>query len=188
MVTAKDGYASNDSIETKDVSTAFLQSDPLPDGIIKYILNMGDDTETLNVEDDSNAEDGCASDDSMPSLLSGSDSDDDYWDRCAESEGDDECVIANALEAEGSDDSDFEVDKGVSVDIPEFKATTPGRTATATPPRFDAAALKPFEVMFADEKPYDTLQRGGHKTSFVLIDVASLAWFKVDEVSKTQHG
>ena len=134
------------------------------------------------------ATDGYASDDSMLSLLSGSDSDDDYWDRSAESEGDDECVIANALEAEGSDDSDLEVDEGVSVDIPEFKATTPGRTATATPPRFDAAALKPFEVMFADEKPYDTLQRGGHKTSFVLIDVASSAWFKVDEVSKTQHG
>ena len=56
MVTAKDGHAS-DSMP-KDVSTAFLQSDPLPDGMIKYSLNVADNTETLNVEDDSNAEDG----------------------------------------------------------------------------------------------------------------------------------
>ena len=42
--------------------------------------------------------------------------------------------------------------------------------------------------MFADEKSYDVPQRSGYTTSFILLDLASDAWFKVDETSKTEHG
>ena len=70
----------------------------------------------------------------------------------------------------------------------EFTAPVAGRCAEARPPRFDVPTLKPWEVMFADEKPYDVTQRGGYKTSFVLLEMASDAWFKVDETTKVQHG
>ena len=42
--------------------------------------------------------------------------------------------------------------------------------------------------MFADEKSYDVPQRSVYTTSFILLDLASDAWFKVDETSKTEHG
>ena len=50
------------------------------------------------------------------------------------------------------------------------------------------AELRPFEVMFADEKEYDCLQRGGVKTTLMIYDMASDGWFIFDEYRKTDHG
>ena len=94
-----------------------------------------------------------------------------------------------AHEAEDSEDEDFHAAEGVYTDS-DFKyvAPVPGRSMEAKPPRFDVPALRPFEVMFADEKAYDVIQRGGWKTSLMLLDLASDAWFKEDETTKTAHG
>ena len=42
--------------------------------------------------------------------------------------------------------------------------------------------------MFADEKEFPTPQCGGTKTSFILLEMASDAWFFKAETSKAQHG
>ena len=42
--------------------------------------------------------------------------------------------------------------------------------------------------MFADEKEFPTPQRGGTKTSFILLEMKSDAWFFKAETSKTEHG
>ena len=63
-----------------------------------------------------------------------------------------------------------------------------GKTAEARPPRFDVEKLRPWEVMFADEKEYDRPQRGGYTTTLMILDLASDAWFKYDQTSKVQHG
>ena len=91
-----------------------------------------------------------------------------------------------------SEESDYEKDEesGADKTIPfEWRATVEGRsnTARARAPRFDVPNLKPFQIMFVDEKSYDCPQRGGWTTSLIFVDMASDAWFKVDETSKTQH-
>jgi hypothetical protein len=112
-------------------------------------------------------------------------------DTSSDSESEDDIIIATAGEAENSDDSDYDEAEPDSVDSKpdsDFKAKTPGKTAVGKPPRFNVPSLKPFEVMFCDEKAYPTVQRGGWNSSFILLDMASDAWFKQDESSKTQHG
>ena len=42
--------------------------------------------------------------------------------------------------------------------------------------------------MFADETEFPTPQRGGTKTSFILLEMASDGWCFKAETSKTQHG
>ena len=100
-------------------------------------------------------------------------------------------VTASAAKAENSDSDEYDTAEPDSVDPDpklKYKADTPGKTAISRPPRFDVPGLKPFEVMFCDEKDYPTTQRGGWTTSFILLDLASDAWFKVDENTKTAHG
>ena len=41
--------------------------------------------------------------------------------------------------------------------------------------------------MFADEKEFDSIQRGGYKTSFMLLELKSDGWFFRKEFRKTQH-
>jgi hypothetical protein len=86
-------------------------------------------------------------------------------------------------------ESDFEMEEAAH-EMPEYKfvAQVAGRTTEASVPRFDIDLIKPFEIMFADEKAYDSPQRGGWTTSFVMVDLKSDAWFKIDETAKTQHG
>ena len=100
-------------------------------------------------------------------------------------------VVATAAKAENSDSDEYDTAEPDSVDPDpklKFKADTPGKTAVSKPPRFDVPGLKPFEVIFCDEKDYSTTQRGGWTTSFILLDLASDAWFKVDENTKIAHG
>ena len=100
-------------------------------------------------------------------------------------------------EGDGFDDEPFYEDEDHQAEtndyeelrtITELKASREGLTADQSVPRFNIEALRPFEVMFADEKEYDVAQRSGYTTSFVLLDLASDAWFKIDETSKKEHG
>ena len=54
-------------------------------------------------------------------------------------------------------------------------------------PRFDIDTLRPFEVMFVDNKDYEQPVHGGHQTTLILYDVKSTAKFKVDLFKKTEH-
>ena len=121
----------------------------------------------------------------MPYLVSDSDSLSDLDSSDDDSE-DGEWLI-NELRAEELEDSDYD-DEEVDLTGTPFTAAAPGRTAESKPPRFDVQNLRPWEVMFADEKSYETTQRGGYTTAFILLEMASDGWFKRDEVSKTQHG
>ena len=85
-------------------------------------------------------------------------------------------------------DSEDEVQPENEEHYEEFVAPERGRSSESKPPRFEVEKLRPFEVMFADEKSYSEPQRSGWTTSLMVLDLASDAWFKVDETSKTQHG
>ena len=54
-------------------------------------------------------------------------------------------------------------------------------------PRFDLETLRPFEVMFADNKDYPA-EAELSCTAFVLVDVKSNARFKMDVPRKTFNG
>jgi len=54
--------------------------------------------------------------------------------------------------------------------------------------RYDVSKLKPFEVMYVDNKNYPCTVRGGKLTAFVLVDLKTLAIFKIDVTSKAFNG
>ena len=54
--------------------------------------------------------------------------------------------------------------------------------------RYDVSSIKPFEVMYVDNKSYPCTVRGGKLTAFVLVDLKTLAIFKIDVTSKTLNG
>ena len=71
----------------------------------------------------------------------------------------------------------------------QYVSPVAGRALGAVPvPRFDLAKLRPFEVMFVDNKDYEQAVRGGRQTTFILYDVCSTAKFKVDIFKKTENG
>ena len=85
----------------------------------------------------------------------------------------------------GFDDSDDEgAPDGSSIqDYEEVEYTTevPGRSLGEQPiPRYDLSKLRPFEIMFADNKDYPVTVRGDKQTAFVLICYKSQAKFKMD--------
>ena len=91
--------------------------------------------------------------------------------------------------AEDAEDSDYEDAPAPEQPFQaEWEAAVKGRATEAKPPRFNIQELKPWEVMFADEKEFPTPQRGGTKTSFILLEYKSDAWFFKAETTKTQHG
>ena len=55
-------------------------------------------------------------------------------------------------------------------------------------PRFDMCKLRPFEVMFADNKDYPCYVRGGYKTTFLFVDYKTRAKYKVGLRNKTENG
>ena len=104
----------------------------------------------------------------------------------------DEAVPINPIVAdlsddlkEGGDDLDPGTDTWCEV---EYHAEEFGRVYTKGIPRFDIAKLRPFEVMFCDNKDYDTEQRGGHTTALVFVCLKTLAKQKVDLVRKIHNG
>ena len=153
--------------------------------------------------------DASDSDEEPPELLSQSEDDSDFWEEFEDSDSEDEVIIVNPTdtvynpifneneEGDYMDEDPFYEDEDYTVETndyeelqntTELKATREGQTADQTVPRFNIESLRPFEVMFADEKSYDVTQRSGYTTSFILLDLASDAWFKVDETSKKEHG
>ena len=70
----------------------------------------------------------------------------------------------------------------------EFESERIGRDINESIPRYDIDNLRPFEVMFTDNKDYDCPQRGGYTTALVLICLKSLSKFKADIVYKSSNG
>ena len=89
--------------------------------------------------------------------------------------------------AEDTEDADYE---DAPTDEPDhvhsdWVAAVKGRASESKPPRFNSQELEPWEIMFADEKEFPTPQRGGTKTSFILLEMKSDGWFFKAEHSKT---
>ena len=63
-----------------------------------------------------------------------------------------------------------------------------GRALGAVPvPRFDLTKIRPFEVMFVDNKDYEQAVRGGRQTTFILYDVCSTAPTPAPKTQKRLH-
>ena len=92
---------------------------------------------------------------------------------------------AEATELEGPDYEDAPTDEP---DHSDWVAAVKGRASESKPPRFNIDELKPWEIMFADEKEYPTTQCGVTKTSFILLEMKSDGWFFKAEHSQTQPG
>jgi hypothetical protein len=70
-----------------------------------------------------------------------------------------------------------------------FEAAVAGRELGTQPvPRYDLQVLRPFEIMFVDNKDYTCLVRGGTATALVFIDYLTRLKFKVDLRSKKHNG
>ena len=125
-------------------------------------------------------------DEEMPTLLTDSG---DETSSSSDSDSDDGDPVWYTTKAEDSEESDFESEptQGPMVDN-AWEAAVRGRSHESKPPRFDIENLRPWEVMFADEKEFDSIQRGGYKTSFILLELKSDGWFFRKEFTKTQHG
>ena len=101
-----------------------------------------------------------------------------------------EAVKAHVDVFDDDDHDDTSSDEGDAVKM-EIRYISPvaGRALGTIPvPRFDLSKLKPFQVMFVDNKDYEQPVRGGRQTSFILYDVCSTAKFKVDIFKKTENG
>ena len=70
----------------------------------------------------------------------------------------------------------------------EYTAEIAGRELIQKPPRLDIPGLRPFEIMFADEKDYDEIQRGGAKSALIMVDAHTDWWEKVDQATKKDMG
>ena len=54
--------------------------------------------------------------------------------------------------------------------------------------RFDLEKIRPFEIMFVDNKDYDGPVRGNIKTALVFIDLKTRTKFKIDLATKKSNG
>ena len=94
------------------------------------------------------------------------------------------------VEAEEPEDPDYFEDENhdKQSEPARFRAEVKGRSTEGAPPRYDIDELKPWEVMFGDEKEYQVTQRGGIKRCYLILELKSDGWFVRNEVSKTEHG
>jgi len=101
-------------------------------------------------------------------------------------------VMAAAPSEDDYDDpnDDAEYDH-LAVEV-EYVAPVAGRSlgfqAVPQISRFDLETLRPFEIMFADNKDYEQQVRGGRQIAFVLYDLKSTAKFKIDLFSRIENG
>jgi hypothetical protein len=103
----------------------------------------------------------------------------------------------NAEDVGFFDQDDFLLDLGPHQE-PIFEAPVPGEVLPVldqhpflTPTdlhRYDVAKLRPFEVMYVDNKNYPCEVRGGKMVAFVLVDLKTFAIFKVDVTAKSHNG
>ena len=95
-------------------------------------------------------------------------------------------LVPAAEYADEDDDEDGDMDNLEEV---EYVAPVAGRSKGVQPvPRFELQEIRPFEIMFADNKDYEMPVRGGRQVSFVLYDLKSTAKFAVDVFSKAHNG
>lgn len=103
------------------------------------------------------------------------------------------CAMVEGVPDEQFDDDDHcdssdDGDDDLKLEI-EYMSPVTGRAMGIQPvPRFDLDKIRPFEVMFCDNKDYEMRVRGGWTTAFVLVDLKSTAKFKVDLTRKTENG
>ena len=98
-------------------------------------------------------------------------------------------VLAGAATFDDSDADDSEEDEHLQQEEVQYTAAEAGRALGEQPvPRYDLSKLRPFEIMFADNKDYPFPVRAGKQVAFVLIDLKSQAKFKVDLKSKSDNG
>ena len=75
-----------------------------------------------------------------------------------------------------------------TVSAVQYESEVAGRSLPAQKlPRFDLEKLKPFEVMFVDNKSYPCAVRGGAKYVLVFIDYKTRAKFKIDITRKHEN-
>lgn len=86
------------------------------------------------------------------------------------------------------DDTSSDEDDENKLEIHYLSPTTGRALGTQPVPRFDLDKLRPFEVMFVDNKDYEHDVRGGWKYTLGLVCIKSTARFKVDIVKKTENG
>ena len=87
--------------------------------------------------------------------------------------------------AEGGDDLHAVGDTWCEI---EYQAEEFGRVYSKGIPKHDISTLRPFEIVFCDNKDYDCPQRGGHTTALVFVCLKTLAKHKVDLVRKVDNG
>ena len=93
------------------------------------------------------------------------------------------------LLSEYDDDDHDDGDEPESVDGIEYISPVAGRSLGIQPvPRFDLEKIRPFEVIFCDNKDYDVPVRGGRQVAFLVYDYKTTAKFKVDLFSKKDNG
>ena len=94
------------------------------------------------------------------------------------------CYPTRRAREEDGSGSDDDTDSDVEEEF-EYVAPVAGRAlGTRHVPRFDLDKLRPFEVMFVDNKDYEE----SSLVAFVLVDVKSNARFKLDVSSKKHNG
>ena len=78
----------------------------------------------------------------------------------------------NYKDEESASDSDDDIEyDGDPIDLLKLEDVKIKRLAQQHLPRVDLPNLKPFQIMFADNKEFPCEQRDGYKTAFVCIDV-----------------
>ena len=88
-----------------------------------------------------------------------------------------------------SDDSTVEEADETAFTEFDYNAPIAGRQLGLQPvPRFQLHKLRPFEVMFADNKDFPCAVRGGHSLCFLLVCYKTRMKAKVDLHSKTENG
>ena len=95
--------------------------------------------------------------------------------------------MVNVPEADYEDGNDAS-DDGGNIEEVEYVAPVACRSRGVQPvPRFDIQLLRPFEVMFVDNKDFDMEVRGGRRFTLVLYDLKSTAKFVVEVSTKAQN-
>lgn len=99
----------------------------------------------------------------------------------------------SAAELCGNVHDDVNHDDGLDEEVQytevEYAAPTAGRQlGIQSVPRFDLEAIRPFELMFVDNKDYPCEVRGGAMTAFIFVDYKSRAKFKFDVITKRNNG
>ena len=94
----------------------------------------------------------------------------------------------DAFDDDDHDDTSSDEDDAARMEI-RYLSHVAGRALGTIPvPRFDLDELKPFQIMFVDNKDYEQPVCGGHQTTLTLYGVKSTAKFKVNLFKKTENG